>query len=294
MKSVAHSYFWWFNFESEIEALVKSCAACQAVKVASSVTPLHPWIWPAKPWQRIHIDKVGPFRGKMFLVIVDAHSKWPEVCEVSSATAEATVTVLHRLFSRFGLPSQLVSDNGSQFVSAVFEKFLKQNGVKHIKSAPYHSSSNGLAECFVQTFKQAIKVSEGSNLSLQHRLDRFLLSYCTTPHATTGEMPNLLFLGQQIRTRFDLLRPDCDRHVCSKQATQKSSHDTSRTKDKEFQVNSRVLAKDWRPAHAGWKSGIVTEDTGPLSDSGEYWKRHTEHLREWVPLSTEGQETNDV
>ena len=64
----------------------------------------------------------------MFLVVIDAHSKWPEVREVSAATTEKTVTVLQEQFARFGLPEQLVSDNGSQFVSAEFEEFLKQKG----------------------------------------------------------------------------------------------------------------------------------------------------------------------
>ena len=59
----------------------------------------------------------------MFLVVIDAHSKWPEVWEVSAATTGKTVTVLWDLFVRFGLPEQLVSDNGSQFVSAEFEEF---------------------------------------------------------------------------------------------------------------------------------------------------------------------------
>ena len=145
---------------------------------------------------------------------------------VPNATTESTVTVLRSLFSRFGWPAQVVLANCPQFVSSESEEFLRQNGIKRIKSAPYHPASNGIAECFVQMFKQTIKVSEGNHLPLQHRLDNFLLSYCTTSHATTGETPSLLFLGRQIRTRFDLLWPDRERHVCSKQATQKTWHDT--------------------------------------------------------------------
>ena len=53
-----------------------------------------------------------------------------------------------------------MSDNGPQFVSAEFEKFMKENGVKHFRSAPYHPSTNGLAERFVQSLKQALKVGE--------------------------------------------------------------------------------------------------------------------------------------
>ena len=73
----------------------------------------------------------------------------------SSTTSQHTITVLQHLFSMYGLPLQLVSDNGPQFISSDFVEFMKKNGVKHIRCAPYHPSSNGLAEHFVRTFKQA-------------------------------------------------------------------------------------------------------------------------------------------
>ena len=59
----------------------------------------------------------GPF---MFFVVVDAHSKWPEVTVMDSTTSEKTVDVLRELFSLYGVPTQIVSDNGPQFVSKEF------------------------------------------------------------------------------------------------------------------------------------------------------------------------------
>ena len=81
--------------------------------------------------------------------MVDAHSKWPEIIVMPSTTASATIQQLRHLFASFGLPEQLVSDNGPQFVSEEFQSFLKDNHVKHLRSAPYHPFSNGLAEHFV-------------------------------------------------------------------------------------------------------------------------------------------------
>ena len=81
------------------------------------------------------------FKQKMFFIMVDAHSKWPEVMTMSSTTTRHTIDALTAVFARYGLPDQLVSDNGPQLTSCEFCHFLKRNGIKHILSAPYHPSS---------------------------------------------------------------------------------------------------------------------------------------------------------
>ena len=78
MKSIARSYVWWPKIDKHIEELVKNCVDCQSNRDKPAVAPLHPWVWPSKPWQRVHIDFAGPFLGKN-LLLVDAHSKWPEI-----------------------------------------------------------------------------------------------------------------------------------------------------------------------------------------------------------------------
>ena len=79
MKSVARSYMWWPGMDQDIETVVHSCLPCQAVKGSPPSAPLHPWVWPDKPWQRVHLDFAGPFYGKSYLIAIDANSKWPEV-----------------------------------------------------------------------------------------------------------------------------------------------------------------------------------------------------------------------
>ena len=49
--------------------------------------PLHPWEWPSKPGHRVHVDFDGQFQGTMFLIVMDAHSKWPEVISTQSKTS---------------------------------------------------------------------------------------------------------------------------------------------------------------------------------------------------------------
>lgn len=75
----------------------------------------------------------------MFFIVVDAHSKWPEVGPMRTTTAEKTVDVLMSIYIREERGfAPVVSDNGSQFVSEHFKHFMELNEVKHITSAPEH------------------------------------------------------------------------------------------------------------------------------------------------------------
>ena len=79
MKALARSYLWWPGLDQDIEKLVKACSSCGQVKAVSGVAPLHPCVWSEKPWNRIHLDFAGPLDGRMYLLVVDSHSKWPEI-----------------------------------------------------------------------------------------------------------------------------------------------------------------------------------------------------------------------
>ena len=130
-------------------------------------------------------------------------SKWAEVMIMPQTTAVRTIAALRYLFSVHGLPEEIVSDNGPQFVSSEFEEFTKKNGIRHTLSSPYHPASNGEAERFVRTFKEAMKAGKNDGLTLQHRLASFLLTYRTTPHSTTttGTPPCELLMGRSFENQ---------------------------------------------------------------------------------------------
>ena len=299
MKQVARSYIWWPGLDGQIEKLAKSCETCLAVKHKPPVAPLQPWNWPAQPWKRVHLDFAGPFQGSMFLVCVDAHSKWPEVHLMSSTTTTKTLEVLRNVFSAHGLPEQLVTDNGPQFVSDEFAAFVKLNGIKHIRIAPYHPASNGLAERFVQSLKQSLKATVSSGLPLSHRVANFLLTYRTTPHATTGVAPCTLFLRRSIRTRFDLLRPSCTSRVTEKQALQKDCQDRH-SQDRSWYVGERVMVRNVRPG-MDWIPGVILERLGPVTylvdvKNSQIWKRHADQIKSVAepPFLEEAESSTDV
>ena len=181
--------------------------------------PLHFWEFPQKPWSRLHIDHAGPFLGKYFFVLIDAYSKWLEVHIVNSTSSEVTILKLQQIFSTHGLPEQIVSDNGPAFTSHEFKDYMKQCGIHHIRTSPYHPSSNGLAERAVQTFKSSLKKLEGN---VKTRLFTFLARYWVTARFTTELSPAELLMGRKLRTTLDLMHPDVSRKVTTKLSSSSS------------------------------------------------------------------------
>ena len=120
---------------------------------------------------------------------MDAHSRWPEIFYMlGSTSAASTIIILREVFAKYGMPVHCISNKGPQFCSEEFTRFLKMNGVKHVRVAPYHAASNGLAERMVQSFKNHMKFCKGSKLSIQQRIENFLLMYLLTKHPTTGSL----------------------------------------------------------------------------------------------------------
>ena len=292
MKALARSYIWWPGMDGEIAEVVKNCPSCQVTRPSPPVAQLHPWEWPSEPWSRLHIDFAGPFMGHMYLVLVDSHSKWLDVQVMQSITTAKTIEKLRSLFATHGLPKTIVSDNGPSFTSDDFESFMRSNCIRHIKSAPYYPSTNGLAERAVQTVKQGLRQMKGA--SVEEKLSKFLHKYRITPHSTTGISPSELLMGRRLRSRLDLLHPDLPGKVEGKQWKQKLSHDTSRT-DRKFQEGDEVYAEDFSASNEKWIPGVIQKVTGPLSyhiqlSDGRVIRRHVDSVRSRSSQSDQNRE----
>ena len=154
------------------------------------------------------------------------------------ATSEITIEHLRRTFSTHGIPDTIVSDNASCFTSNEFIHFCKMNGIKHITSAPYHPSTNGMAERAVQIVKEGLKrLTCGT---LETRLSRFLFTYRITPQTTTNTSPAELLMKCKPKSTLDLVRPDLTSSVNAKQQKQKQYHDIH-SKQREFSIGDNVF-----------------------------------------------------
>ena len=172
------------------------------------------------------MDYAGPLFGRMYLIVVVALSKWLEIAVTHTATSEATIEGLRHMLVTHGVPDTLVSDNGSCFTSKQFANFCNRNRITHVRSAPFHPASNGLAERAVQTAKRK-QMKSGS---LTTKIARILLRQHTTPHSTTGLPPCQLLMGCMVKTNLGAMFPSIHAKVQTKQEAMKKA--TKMTKKK--------------------------------------------------------------
>jgi hypothetical protein len=204
-------------------------------------------------------------------VMADATTKWPEVHVMTSTAAPATIQAMDSSFCRLGYPQRLVTDNGPPFSSKEFGNYTKKNGIEHRMGAPYHPSSNGLAENMVRSVKKSLQRMRAEKIPLKSKVNKFLLHYRNTPHTTTGVSPASGMFGRQLRGRMQLLRP-----------VPRQPKPTAELMCREFQPGQAVLARDYRKGAPKWHKATIDKRLGTLLYSvkaGDVTaKRHVDQL----------------
>ncbi|XP_036317367.1 uncharacterized protein K02A2.6-like [Rhagoletis pomonella] len=183
------------------------------------------------------------------------------------ATTSSTITALQKIFSVEGLPKTIVSDNGPQFTSEEFQTFCKLNTIEHLTSAPFHPASNGLAERFVRTFKQAFSKIMTTETHREKALYKYLATYRSTPNTVSGKSPAELLHGRQSRTILSALFPQKQNVFGS---------------DLKFHVGQEVYARNYSGAKR-WVEGQILEVIGQMmyhvqTETGTI-KRHQNQLK---------------
>ena len=245
MRSTARSVVFWPNMDLDLDNITKSCNECFA---NSSPKGIKPSKWPETPsmWQRLHVDWCGPLEGYYFLIIIDSKSKFLDVHASKNLTSSKTVEHLRKTFSNFGLPEELVSDNGPCFTSKEFKSFVDSNSIKHTLSAPYHPQSNGLAERAVQVFKQLFLKFTTGDVNL--RLCRLLYHYRCTVQSTTGHSPAELLFSRSFKSALDRLKP----------SVVWTDHSKNLDNNSKFHVGDAVFLRNFGVG-AEWLPGNIIE-----------------------------------
>jgi len=240
-------------------------------------TTVHQWERPSGPWQRVHLDFLGPVDDKMFLIALCAYSKWPEVVVMNKGTtAKQIVKALRSMFATCDFPSQMHSDNAVQFLSHEFQQFMRSNGIRHTMSAIYHPNSNGPAEHFVAIFKCALKTMQSDKTSMDTKIACFLITYHTSVNSSTGEIPSVLMTGKRLRTRLDLVEP-----------TEQNYKPKPNHSERQFYIGQAVAVREYRACRTNkWIPGIISDKHGHLMysvrisspDGSVTFKRHVDQI----------------
>ncbi|KAJ8966391.1 hypothetical protein NQ317_019427 [Molorchus minor] len=213
---------------------------------------------------------------------------------MNNTNAKSVISCLRTVFSRFGLPDTLVSDNGPPFSSTEFSNYIKKNGIKHLFSPPYHAQSNGFAENSVKNIKKAIKKAFIEKTDIEESVNRFLFDYRIAQHSTTGVSPAILMFGRNLKTRFDLIRPS--QSQINENNIQRQI-DNFNGKQKDMQLGDSVFVKDFSStSSSNWLPGKIINQAGNVVfdvnlGGNRVVRRHSKQIKKressTYPLSTE-------
>ena len=211
-KSVLRSKVWYPGMDQDVAEYIQNCRGCQSAVNDTYKEPLIMSELPAGPWESVITDYYGPLKSGVYLIsIIDEYSRFPIVKIVNSTSAKAAIPIYDEVFSEFGIPKKLKSDNGSPFNSTEFEQFSNFLGFHHQKITPFYPQANGMVEVFNKRFTKIMMTSKVEKVSWRQELYKFLRSYRATPHCTTKKIPaDLMFSTRNFGTRIPVRRKNCE------------------------------------------------------------------------------------
>ena len=204
---ILQSYY-WPGMDSHIAQHLKSCQKCLYARKDDKPPShiLHPLPQCSAPNQRIHADLFGPLRtsesGKKYvLCITDAFHKYAEILALPNKEA-ATVSnaIFNRWICRYGLPQEIVTDNGKEFAAKVADDLYALLKIQHTTTTPYHPQCNAQAEVLNKfVAKYLARIVEQNTLDWELYLPPLMFAYNTSVHRTTKATPHFLNFGVEAR-----------------------------------------------------------------------------------------------
>ena len=166
-----------------------------------------------KPFKRVAIDLVGPISlpseegHRYILTLVDFSTRYPEAVPLKKIDTETVAEALVDIFSRLGVPEEILSDLGTQFVSDCMREVTRLLSIKQLTTTPYHPMCNGLTEKFNGTMKSMLKrLCSEQPRQWHHYINPLLFAYREVPQESTGFSPFELLYGRAVRGPMAILK----------------------------------------------------------------------------------------
>ncbi|KAJ8020240.1 hypothetical protein HOLleu_39778 [Holothuria leucospilota] len=207
--------FYWPGVGADVRRYCQSCDICQRTIPKGRITkvPLGDMPLMNSPFERVAVDLVGPLkpstdRGHRYiLVLMDYATRYPEAEALKTIETEVVAESLVNMFSYLGIPQEMLTDQGSQFVSGLMKEVCRLLSIRKLNTTPYHAMCNGLVERYNGTLKQMLKkMCEEKPRDWDRYLKPLLFAYRETPNENTGFSPFELLFGRQVRGPMQLLK----------------------------------------------------------------------------------------
>ena len=166
-----------------------------------------------EPFERVAVDIVGPIspvseRGNRFIVtMVDYATRYPEAVALKSIEAHRVAEALVDVFTRVGIPREILTDQGTQFTSGVMREVSRLLSIRQLTTTPYHPSCNGLVERFNGSLKTMLKrLCVEKPRDWDRYIGPLLFAYRETPQSSLGFAPFELLYGRNVRGPMTILK----------------------------------------------------------------------------------------
>ena len=156
----ARECVYWPRINAEIKEWISTCEACREYQTESQCKePLVSHDIVDRPWEKVGVDMLT-YKGTDYLITVDYYSNYWEIDRLEDTKASTTIRKLKAHFARFGIPTTLVSDNGTNFTADAFQRFTREWDIQHTPCSPHHTQSNGKVEAAVKAAKSILRKTE--------------------------------------------------------------------------------------------------------------------------------------
>ncbi|XP_006812686.1 uncharacterized protein LOC100374860 [Saccoglossus kowalevskii] len=207
--------FYWPAMHEQIKRYCRSCDICQRTIPKGKIgkVPLGTMPLIDVPFKRVAMDLVGPIKPattkghQYILTVVDYATRYPEATPLKRISTEVVAEALFTIYCRVGFPEQVLTDQGTQFVSDVMREVSRLLSIKQLTTTPYHPQCNGLVERFNATLKGMLKrMCSERPKDWDRYIAPLLFAYREAPQASLGFSPFELLYGRTVRGPMTILR----------------------------------------------------------------------------------------